>query len=100
MSYNLLAESIAPLNWETLQRRLKPLLNTIEVFPIPSTAPQSADALGMSITGAAASEESWKETCAIARILREEFAMSVVDLHTSLVLTEATAQKFWESVIG
>jgi hypothetical protein len=100
MSYNLLAETLRPLDWAVLRERLKPHLRCVEIFPIPGFDEQKPDAVGLSIPAKGASEESWREACQIARILREEFAMKVFDLHTSSEILPGTEEEFRQSFIG
>jgi hypothetical protein len=72
----------------------------VEVFPIPGFDEKLPDCVGLSIPAKAASEESWREACQLARILREEFGMKVVDLHTSNEILPATEKQFRDSFIG
>jgi hypothetical protein len=99
VSYNLLAESPSGVDWEAVERRLKPELRWVEIFPIPGDT-GSSDALGLSIPAKAAEEESFREICRLARLLREDFGMRIVDLHTSSELTPATEELFRRSFLG
>ena len=100
MSYNLLGWTARSVDWEALNARIMPLTRWVEVFPIPRFDDQDTDAVGVSIPAKGVSEESWRDACRIARVLREEFGMTVVDLHTSTVVIPATEQQFRESFIG
>jgi hypothetical protein len=100
MSYNLLAEAPGGVDWDALQRRLKPELHWVEVFPIPRGGADASDALGLSVPAKGSSDNSYQETCRIAEILRQEFEMKVVDLQTSAELTRATVEQLRRNFLG
>lgn len=100
MSYNLLAESRGELDWETLRSRLMPELKWVEIFPIPKVGAGSTDSIGLSIPSKGASEASYREACRVAQILRQEFGMKVIELHTSSELRPDTEEQFRRSFLG
>ncbi|HYE99484.1 MAG TPA: hypothetical protein VEJ18_11265 [Planctomycetota bacterium] len=76
MAYTLMAESKNPVDWPALHAAVKPIRRRVELFPVPP------DGLGLSIPQRQRNELAWEEIEQLSTLLRDKFAMVLVDLQT------------------
>jgi hypothetical protein len=81
MSYTMMAESKAPLEWPSVLAALKPLRKRVELFPIPGEGGKP-DGLGLSVPQRQRDDLGMEELTQILDVLRSKFGMSVLDPQT------------------